>query len=170
MNDNATVLPYHDESSALVQAAPARVFALIDDHERLSSHMGRSSWRMGWGRMRTILDDRRGQSVGSHIRVTGRVFGLRLSLDEVVTERTPPTRKAWKTVGPPNLLVIGPYQMGFEVTPHDGDSLLRVFINYAWPASWPGRWLGRAFGRYYAHWCTTTMVRDAKRELASRAS
>ena len=29
-------LPYHDESSALVSASPDRVFALIDDHERLA--------------------------------------------------------------------------------------------------------------------------------------
>ena len=32
-------LPHHDETSALVAASPERVFALIDDHERLASHM-----------------------------------------------------------------------------------------------------------------------------------
>ncbi len=77
-------LPHHEESSALVSASPQRVFSLIDDHERLSSHMSQSSWRMGGGRMKTMLDERRGQSVGSHIRVGGRVLGLELSLDEVV--------------------------------------------------------------------------------------
>lgn len=117
--------------------------------------------------MMTILDERRGQSVGSHIRVSGRVFGLELSLDEVVTEREPPNRKSWETVGSPRLLVIGPYRMGLEVTPRDGGSRLRVFIDYALPAPWPERWLGRAFGRYYARWCTQTMVDDAVRQFAS---
>jgi len=160
-------LPHHDESSALVSASPERVFALIDDHERLSSHMSQSSWRMGGGRMKTILDERRGQKVGSHIRVSGRVLGLELSLDEVVTEREPPTRKVWETVGSPRLLVIGTYRMGFEVTPRGSDSLLRVFIDYALPSAWPERWLGRVFGDYYAHWCTQSMVNDAVRQFAS---
>ena len=136
----------HDESRALVSASPERVFALLDDHERLSSHMSQPSWRMGGGYMTTVLDERRGQSVGSHIRVSGRVLGLELSLDEVVTERQPPTRKVWETVGSPRLLVIGPYRMGFEVTPRGSGSLLRVFIDYAMPAPWPERWLGRVFG------------------------
>jgi succinate-semialdehyde dehydrogenase/glutarate-semialdehyde dehydrogenase len=158
-------LPLHDESRALVPATPERIFALVDDHERLASHMNRSSWRMGGGRMRTILDEHRGQRVGSHIRVNGRVFGLELSLDEVVTMREPPTRKAWETVGSPRLLVIGPYRMGFDLTPSAGGTLLRVFIDYALPSSWPARWLGRAFGGSYAHWCTQRMVDDAVRQF-----
>ena len=160
-------LLHHEESSALVSASPERVFALIDDHERLATHMSQSSWQMGGGRMKTTLDEHRGQRVGSHIRVSGRVLGFDLSLDEVVTEREPPTRKVWETVGSPRLLVIGPYRMGFEVTPSGGGSLLRVFIDYAMPSSWPARWLGRVFGGYYAHWCTQNMVDDAVRQFAS---
>lgn len=159
-------LAHHHEGSALVSASPVRVFALIDDHERLSSHMSRSSWRMGGGRMGTILDEQRGQRVGSHIRMSGRALGLEVSLDEVVTEREPPTRKVWETVGSPRLLVIGAYRMGFEVTPRGRDSLLRVFIDYAMPAPWPERWLGRVFGGYYAHWCTQRMVDDAVGQFA----
>ena len=160
-------LPHHDESSALVSASPDHVFAVIDDHERLSSHMSQSSWRMGGGRMKTILDEGRGQAVGSHIRVSGRVFGLELSLDEVVTERERPIRKVWETVGSPRLLVLGPYRMGFQLTPRGSGSLLRVFIDYALPTPWPERWLGRVFGGYYAHWCTQRMVNDAVRPFAS---
>ena len=163
-------LPHHDESSALVSASPERVFAHIDDHERLASHMSQSSWRMGGGRMKTILDEGRGQRVGSHIRVSGRVLGLELVLDEVVTVRERPTRKVWETAGSPRLLVIGPYRMGFEVTPSGSGSLLRVFIDYAMPSSWPARWLGRVFGGYYAHWCTQRMVNDAVRQFASSAN
>ena len=163
-------LPHHNESSAVVPASPERVFAHIDDHERLSSHMNQSSWRMGGGRMKTILDKGRGQRVGSHIRVSGRVLGLELSLDEVVIEREPPTRKAWQTVGSPRLLVIGSYRMHFEVTPAGSGCLLRVFIDYALPPHWPDRWLGRVFGGYYAHWCTQSMVNDAVGQFASCAT
>lgn len=117
--------------------------------------------------MRTELDAGRGQRVGSHIRMSGRVLGLELSLDEVVVERVAPHRKVWETVGSPRLLVIGPYRMGFEVTGRGGKSDLRVFIDYALPSAWPQRWLGRAFGGYYARWCVRSIVSDAVHQFAS---
>jgi hypothetical protein len=163
-------LPHHHESSAFVSACPERVFALVDDHERLSSHMNQSSWRMAGARMTTTLDERRGQSVGSHILMSARVLGFDLSLDEVVTEREPPTRKTWETVGSPKLLVIGPYRMGLDVTPNEKGSRLRVFIDYALPSTWPERWLGRVFSGYYAHWCTQRMVSDAVAQFESTAN
>ena len=119
--------------------------------------------------MKTILDERRGQSVGSHIRVSGRVLGLELMLDEVVTAREPPTRKVWETVGIPKLLVIGPYRMGFELTARGSGSLLRVFIDYALPTPLLERLLSRMFSGYYAQWCTQSMVDDALRHFASSA-
>jgi hypothetical protein len=156
-------LNFHSESSAELHAPPDRVFALIDDHARLSAHMSRSSWRMGGGKMETVLDVGNGQRVGSHIRMHARILGLDLSLDEVVTVREPPRRKIWETVGSPKLIVIDAYRMGFEITARADGSLLRVFIDYSLPQAWPGRWLGRLFGGYYARWCTNSMVADAKR-------
>lgn len=94
------------------------------------------------------------------------MLGLELSLDEVVIERTAPTRKVWETVGSPRLLVVGPYRMGFQITPRGIGSVLRVFIDYALPAPWPDRWLGRVSGSYDARWCTQSMVADAVREFS----
>ena len=71
------------------------------------------------------------------------------------------------TAGSPKRLVIGPYRMGFELTPSGSESLLRVFIDYALPTGWPDRWLGRVFGGYYAHWRTQSMVDDAVRRFAA---
>lgn len=162
-------LPHHCESNAVVSASPERVFALIDDHKRLASHMSEPSWQMGGGSMKTILDEFGGQRVGSHIRVIGRVFGIKLSLEEVVIERDPPTRKVWETVGTPRLLVIGSYRMGFELTPRASGAQLRVFIEYALPHPWLERWLGRLFGGFYARWCTQRMVNDAVQHFSTNA-
>jgi hypothetical protein len=60
----------------------------------------------------------------------GRVLGLSLCLDEVVTDRNPPRRKVWRTVGEPRLLVIGAYEMGFELYSTTDGVLLRVGIDY----------------------------------------
>lgn len=158
---------YRYESSGLVQSPAERVFAYIDDHTRLSSHMRESSWKLGGGRMETELDEGRGQKVGSRIRLAGRVFGIELSVEEVVTEHSPPYRKVWETTGQPKLIVIGRYRMGFEVSPQGRDSMLRVFIEYALPETAPARWLGRLFARYYASWCTQQMVDDVVQHFAS---
>jgi hypothetical protein len=111
--------------------------------------------------METEIDEGRGQAVGSRIRLSGRVFGVELSVEEIVVERNPPRLKVWETTGVPKLLVIGHYRMGFELSPQGNGSMLRVFIEYALPEHAPACWLGRLFGRYYARWCTQQMVDDA---------
>jgi hypothetical protein len=154
-------LGHHQETSALVAALPDAVFAYVDDPRRLSAHMEKSSWAMGGARMKIRLDEAAGRAAGSKIGLAGRAFGVELSLEEVVVERTPPQRKVWQTIGSPRLLVIGHYRMGFDLAPRGKSSLLRVFIDYALPEQGIGRWLGRLFGRAYAAWCTRRMVNDA---------
>src|SRR3990167_6963246 len=81
--------------------------------------MGGPSAMMGGGRMTYAFDAQRGQAVGSHIRMGGEAFGLRLFVDEVVTVRDPPRRKVWRTTGEPRLIIIGAYEMGFEIAEED---------------------------------------------------
>ena len=162
------MLPLRCQSTGFTQASIDQVFAHIDDHTRLSSHMGEPSWRTGGGRLETQIDEGRGQKVGSRIRLSGRVFGVELSVEEIVVERDPPRRKVWETTGAPSLLVIGHYRMGFELSACESGSLLGVFIEYALPARAPARWLGRLFGPYYARWCTRQMVEDAVKHFGTR--
>ena len=162
------MLPLRFEGNGLVQAPMDQVFAHIDDHARLSAHMGKPSWRTGGGQMETQIDAGQGQKVGSRIRLSGRVFGVELSVEEIVVERDPPRRKVWETTGAPKLLVVGHYRMGFELSAQGNASMLRVFIEYALPERAPARWLGRLFGRYYARWCTRQMVDDAVEHFGTR--
>lgn len=165
-----TAYPHHDQSTTVVAAPPGSLFAFLDDHMSLSSHMNRSSWMMGGGKMKTELGAGGGKAPGSTIRLSGRVFGIPLWVDEVVTERTPPYRKTWETVGQPRLLVIGPYRMGFVIAMHDGSSQLTVFIDYDLPDTGAARWLGRLLGGVYARWCTRQMAQDAVRHFAAARS
>lgn len=126
-------LTRHREASAMIAAPAEQIFARLDDQTRLAEHMGRPSMMMGGGRMTYAFDDGRGRAVGSHIRMGGKAFGLDLDLDEVVTERDPPWRKVWRTVGAPRLVIIGAYAMGFEIAPSPGGSRLTVWIDYALP-------------------------------------
>lgn len=149
------------EASCQLPAAPDAVFARLDDQTRLGAHMAKSSAMMGGGRMTFDFDAGRGMAVGSHIRMGGSAFGLRLFLDEVVTERDPPRRKVWNTVGTPRLLIIGGYAMGFTLEPEPGGSRLRVWIDFTLPKPFFGRLLGLLFAGFYARWCVRQMVADA---------
>ena len=150
----------HYEDSVLIPAGAEKVFAFIDAHTRLSSHMNKSSWMMGGGRMDTSTDAGRGQEIGSHIRMNGKVFWISLFLDEVVTHREPPRVKIWETVGIPKLLVIDHYRMKVEIEQKREGSSLRVSIDYNLPKT--NVWLGKLFGRYYAKWCVQEMIKDAR--------
>jgi hypothetical protein len=125
---------------------------------------------MGGGRMETETDEGNGQHAGSHTRMSGKVFGLRLHLDEVITDRTPPHQKVWETVGTPRLLVIGPYRLGFKIVPSGEASEITVFIEYALPSSPGGRLLGLLFGAMYAKWCVQQMVTGVDKRFVSGQS
>jgi hypothetical protein len=170
------------ESSATIAGPVERLFARLDDHSRLTSHMNRRSWRTGWGRMELQMDETAGKAVGAHLRLRGRVLGLRLEVDEVVREREPPWRKVWETVGDPRLLVIGAYRMGFELGPETQIGLgssaeegscyvhLRVFIDYDSPGGIIASVLGRLLGGWYARWCTERMIADARVAVPSASA
>lgn len=149
----------HYQETVFIPFSPSQVFDVIDNHEKLSSHMNKSSWMMGGGKMETEIDEGEGKKVGSHIKMKGKVFGIEIYLDEVVIKREPPYLKVWETVGNPRLLVIGPYQMKVEIKEKDNGSLLTVSIDYEMPKT--NIWLGFLFGEFYAKWCVKQMLKSA---------
>jgi hypothetical protein len=159
-----TTMRHYDES-VIIHASAKEIFDYVDDHSRFSSHMSKSSWMMGGGRMNLEVDEGQGQIVGSHIRMKGKVFGINVFLDEVVTHREPPRRKMWETVGSPKLLVIGNYRMGLEINEDNNKSRLRVFIDYELPTTMGTRWLGYLFAGMYAKWCVRQMIRGVQEQF-----
>lgn len=158
--------PHHRDAAAFVPAPARSVFERLDDQTRLAEHMGRPSAMMGGGRMTYEFDAMRGQAVGSHIRMGGEAFGLRLFVDEVVTLRDPPRRKVWRTTGEPTLIIMGAYEMGFEIADEGTGSRLRVWIDYTLPSR---GWARRvpALAALYARWCVRRMVSDAVQHFTS---
>jgi hypothetical protein len=154
--------PLHHHTEVLLAVDAARLFAHLDDHRRLAGHMERPSLMTAGASMRIETDDRHGQAVGSVIRMSGRILGLHLSVDEAVTRWDPPNEKVWETIGEPRLLVMGAYRMGFAISPLDRSSRLVVFIDYRLPATGIARGLGWLLGRAYAAWCTRRMANDAR--------
>ena len=153
--------PFHYETTATLNTSIDAAFAHLDDFHKLSAHMEKSSGMMMGSRMTIDMDEREGRAIGSQVSMGGRMLGMRLSLREVVTERTPPTRKVWRTVDT-DLMVIGSYELGFELRENGPATALRVFIDYDLPGKGVGRWLGHLFGRMYARWCTEKMATERR--------
>lgn len=161
-----TKLLLHHETNVTVNATPDAAFAYLDDFNNLAAHLAKPSAMTVGSKMSIATDVLEGRDVGSRIHMRGRMLGVRLSLEEVVTERQPPVRKAWKTVDT-NLLVIRQYRLGFELSPAGERAQLRVFIDYELPDRGVGRWLGRVLGKTYARWCTQRMATDAATHFAA---
>lgn len=155
----------HYEENVTLPVEAEEIFSYADDFSKLSSHMNKSSSMMMGGSMKTSVDQADGQAIGSHVRMKGRMMGIELSLEEVVTERELPRHKAWETIGRQRLLVIDRYRLGFEISKRNRASDLRVFIDYDLPTKPPLRWLGLVFGKFYAKWCVHQMIDDARQHF-----
>jgi hypothetical protein len=153
---------HHVELGETLQIAPHELFGRLDNPERLGRHMSRSSWMMLGGRMHYQFDEARGSRVGSVIAMRGRILGVRVDLQEVVIERSEPSRKVWETIGEPRLLVIGAYRMGFDIKPDEGNSRLDGFLDYNLPRSGMTRLLAALLGDIYARWCVGAIIEDAR--------
>ncbi len=160
---------YFADAAGDVDAPIQTVFDFLDDQSNLSSHMSERSWMMLGSTMNIYMDERRTRSVGSRFGFTGRILGVPLRVDEIVTSRKPPLQKTWETTDEPTLWVIGRYEMGLDLSEHEGRARLRVYISYNLPAGWFQRLLGMAFGRTYGRWCTRKMVRDAQTHFSPSA-
>lgn len=155
----------HYEENVVLEVKPEEVFAYVDDHHKFSSHMNKSSWMLGGSRMETKVDEGQGQRIGSHITMSGKVFGISLFLDEVITKHEPPNRKVWETVGTPRLIVIGSYQLGFDLNHVNDGTNFKVFIDYELPKALNTRWLGFLFGGMYAKWCVRQMIQGVQEQF-----
>lgn len=156
----------YTEASGVIGASPTAIYEFLDDQSNLSAHMRQSSGMMLGSSMDIHMEADHTRRVGSRFGFTGRVLGVPLGVEEVVTSREPPFSKTWETIREPRLWVIGRYMMGFELSPRGtAGTTLRVYIRYDLPVGRFTRLLGHMFGRFYAAWCTRQMVVDAQKHF-----
>jgi hypothetical protein len=160
-------LPHYEEAQ-LIHGPADQVFEFVDVFQNLSKHMDEPNWRMLWGWIKVKTDEKGGQEVGSVVSLNGSVLGIKLAVIEKVTRRDPPYRKSWRTFNGINLLVIGHYTLGFEITPQEGNSVLTAHIDYELPSSARTRWLGYLLGGLYAKWCVREMLQAAQHHFQAQ--
>ena len=80
----------HYEDSTPAAGLPREVFDFIDNPNNLAMHMEIPSPLMGGGSVKTIIGAGEAKTIGSHIRMSGKAFGIPIFLDEAITRREPP--------------------------------------------------------------------------------
>lgn len=145
----------HFKESVFIPASAGDVFDYVDDHSKYYSHVIKFARMLG-GQMELQTDERLGKAVGSHIRLSGNVFGKSLSLEEVVTKREPPSIKTWETVGTPKFLIVGQYQYNVSIEPQAKGSLLSVSFDFSPPEK--SGFLRRSLSNFYAKMCAREMA------------
>ena len=101
----------------------------------------------------------------------GRVLGVQLSLEEVVTEHTMPVRKVWATVGTPRLLVIrllrmrihhqGAIDMATAELSGGKDPMMKKMATYAFSIGFDPALAGAGFGTKSCMASVATSAPDA---------
>ena len=165
LEPTAVLLPYHEQVDVMVAAPRQQVFDFIDDPKHLAGHMSKPSWRMAGSTMDLTTDAHGGRRTGSRMRLAGRMLGMRLVVETVVTERDPPVRKAWETSREPKLIVIGPYRMSATIDRMPAQSRVALRIDYALPGTRRDAvtsWLARR----YARWCVRRMASEVAAAFA----
>lgn len=162
MNKEPTFYQKHFQESIFIPVSTDEVFNYVDNHSNYYSHVIKFATFLG-GRMDLQFDEDHGKSVGSHIHLSGSVFGKSLSLEEVVTKREPPTIKTWETVGTPNFLIVGKYQYNLTIEPKDKGSLLSVSFDFSPPEK--SGWLRRSISNVYAKICAREMAEITRKHF-----
>jgi len=161
-------MTYEESATSTIDllAPPQQVFAFLDDPSVAGAHMQRPSLMMLGGTMKYDVDHGKGQVVGSIVKMHGKVLGLELFVEEIVTEWQPPWRKSWQTLGRPKLLLVDCYHMDFVIRPITEGSRVTVKIQYSYSRSSVGSWLGGAPAKAYANWCVSKMTSEAGNHFA----
>lgn len=144
------------------------VFAHLDHFPNLARHMAHgSSMRMGGGM--TLHEQTPGvRGVGATYRYTGRAFGMAIDFQQRVAEWAEDQRKVWRTLEGGRIILLGRYEMGFELEPGHAATRVRAWITYDLPRDLRGRVLGALFARSYARWCVRSILDGAKAALEAR--
>ena len=163
--------PMHYETHARDGGTAETLFSHLDDHNRLSGHMSKSSWMMAAHAWISSSTPRKDRLSARGFVSKGRALASPLFVEEVVTERTPPLRKAWQTARCAEAARDRPYRMGFEIIPYTSCVPACVFSS-TMRCQAPGLCAGSAgscAGGFYARWCTEKMADDAAQAFARSA-
>lgn len=151
-----------------IQATPEKVFAQMDDFSKTGMHMSESSMMMMGSKLNLEQLSSNATGLNAKYRWFGNMMGMTIDFTEVVTKWVPSKLKEWETIGNAQIIIMRWYRMGFEITPSENGTVVKISIAYEPPKGWFYRLLSFLFGGIYCNWCLNNMLNDTKKALESQ--
>lgn len=148
-----------------IQAAPEKVFTQMDDFSKTGMHMSESSMMMMGSKLKLEQLSLNSSGLGAKYRWYGKMMGMTIDFEEVVTKWEPPKLKEWETIGEAQIIIMRWYRMGFEITASENGTIVTMSIAYEPPNDWFYKLLSFLFGPLYCNWCLNNMLNDTKKSL-----
>lgn len=151
--------------SVVIHATPEQVFTQMDDLSKTGMHMRESSMMMMGSKLNLEQLSPNASGVGAKYRWYGKMMGMTIDFNEMVTKWEPPILKEWETIGDAQIIIMRWYRMWFEIAPFEDGTNAKLSISYLPPKSWYYRVLSFLFAPWYCNWCLNNMLNDTKKAL-----
>jgi len=148
-----------------INAAPDKVFAMIDDLGVTGMHMTKSSAMMMGSKLHLEYLTTNHTGLGSKYRWTGTMMGMKMDFTVEVTMWIEGVEKVWETIGETKMIIYSWYRMHLLVKPTTDGSEAELSITYEKPKDWFAKILSFLLADWYCNWCLKNMLNDAKRKI-----
>lgn len=148
-----------------IHAPVSAVFSHVDDIRNTGWHMTESSMPLMGSKLNLEIISKKPTGLGATYRWYGKVMGLTMDFTETVTQWERNRARVWKTIGKPRIIIMGNYEMWFNLKPVGDKTRLTFGIAYDLPRSFFWKIVGLLLAAPYSRWCLRNMCRDAKEAL-----
>ena len=148
-----------------INAAPDKVFAMIDDLGVTGMHMTKSSAMMMGSKLNLEYLTTNHVGLGSRYRWKGTMMGMKMDFTVEVTKWIEGVEKTWETIGEAKMIIYSWYRMHLLVKPLTGGSEAELSITYEKPNGWFARIISFIFADWYCNWCLKNMLVDTKKKM-----
>lgn len=147
-----------------INAPVETAFNYLDDLSKTGMHMSENSAMMMGGKLKLEHLPGPEKGTGAKYRWSGKMMGLPLDFTVEVTKWIKNQEKTWETTGTPKMIILGWYRMNLKTEPAGaGGTRASLGIEYTPPEGLFYRFLSAILAPFYARWCVSRMLADAKR-------
>jgi hypothetical protein len=148
-----------------INASVSQVFQFMDDLAKTGMHMSERSMMMMGSKLKIEHLPSPEKGMGAIFRWSGKMMGLPIDFTETVTIWKENEEKVWETIGSPQMIILGWYQMRLTTEPSEKGTLASMEIQYTPPKGFFYKLLSAVFARWYADWCLGKMLGDTKNKF-----
>jgi hypothetical protein len=139
----------------IVQVAPEKVFAYMDNINNIGMHMIKSSKPMMSSKLELKQLSENPTGLNSRLRWFGKMMWFTMDFTVIVTKWIKEKEKVWETIGKAKIIIMGWYQMRLVISSASGGQSIKAALSFAYtkPKNISFKFIAFSFAPLYAKWC-----------------